>query len=149
MHGGGINFSRRRWAVEAADASSALLRLDSPAGDQRFPGSLTAWVAYNLTDADELLIGALLVAGLAARDVRAGCCVDGRGGNEGRAGGLLCGRQGRQRGTCGGAAVWTAGEAARDVRGGCCVDGRGGSEGRAGGLLCGKQGRRRGRSVGL
>lgn len=58
MHGGGINFSRRQWEVESAGPASAVLRLDSPAGDQRFPGNLTVRVAYTLTDANELLTGA-------------------------------------------------------------------------------------------
>lgn len=65
MHGGGINFSRREWEVVAAEPQSVSLALDSPTGDQGFPGNLSVLVNYTLTDENELIIGA--AGGSAAR----------------------------------------------------------------------------------
>lgn len=62
---------------------SAVLALDSPAGDQGFPGNLSVLVTYTLTDDNELAIGAcwlgvdggrfgIVTAGLCAAVVPAG-----------------------------------------------------------------------------
>ena len=58
MHGGGTPFTRREWEVVATEPQSVLLALESPSGDQGFPGNLTVLVNYTLTDENELVIGA-------------------------------------------------------------------------------------------
>ena len=46
--------------VAEVQPQSAVLALDSPAGDQGFPGNLSVLVTYKLTDDNELAIGACL-----------------------------------------------------------------------------------------
>lgn len=50
LHGGGDGqgFGRRPWTLEAFDASSAILLLQSPDGDAGFPGNLKVQCAYRL-----------------------------------------------------------------------------------------------------
>jgi aldose 1-epimerase len=50
LHGGPDGFSRRPWSLASRqDPASASFVLDSPGGDQGFPGRLRAEVAYRLT----------------------------------------------------------------------------------------------------
>lgn len=49
LHGGPDGFDRRVWELVDASADRAVLRLHSPAGDQGFPGNLTAQVTYTVT----------------------------------------------------------------------------------------------------
>lgn len=48
LHGGPQGFNRRRWQRLGADARHVRLALDSPAGDQGFPGALHAEVEYRV-----------------------------------------------------------------------------------------------------
>ena len=48
LHGGPDGFDRRRWRVVEQSESHVLLAIDSPDGDQGFPGKLTATVCYRL-----------------------------------------------------------------------------------------------------
>lgn len=48
LHGGPTGFSRRVWSVGALHADRALLTLDSPDGDEGYPGRLAARVTYAL-----------------------------------------------------------------------------------------------------
>lgn len=61
LHGGRDMWFEQSWQLMAHEvsphASYVTFRLDSPAGDQGFPGSLVARVTYTLTDANELRIG--------------------------------------------------------------------------------------------
>ncbi len=50
LHGGPSGFDRRRWRVIEQDAQSVLFELNSPSGDQGFPGNVRATVRYNITD---------------------------------------------------------------------------------------------------
>lgn len=50
LHGGPEGFDRRRWRVLEQDERSLLLALDSPAGDQGFPGRAEVQVRYTLDD---------------------------------------------------------------------------------------------------
>lgn len=50
LHGGNDGFDRRTWTVVGRSADVVTLRLLSPAGDQGFPGTLTAVVRYTLRD---------------------------------------------------------------------------------------------------
>lgn len=59
LHGGPDGFSARVWAAEAIETDSgAALRftLESPDGDQGFPGALSVSVTYQWTDAFELIV---------------------------------------------------------------------------------------------
>jgi aldose 1-epimerase len=47
LHGGGIGFDKRLWRVRAIP-NGAVLSLDSPDGDQGFPGRLSVQVSYRL-----------------------------------------------------------------------------------------------------
>jgi aldose 1-epimerase len=51
LHGGPDGFSQRRWQVTRLDDTSVTFSLDSPDGDQGFPGALHLDVRYTLTDA--------------------------------------------------------------------------------------------------
>ena len=52
LHGGPDGFDRRLWSVVDGDDTTVLLRLESPDGDQGFPGAVVAEVRYTvLTDA--------------------------------------------------------------------------------------------------
>ncbi|MEV5410716.1 aldose epimerase family protein [Thermopolyspora sp. NPDC052614] len=55
LHGGAEGFDKRVWRAESVTGSSITLTLVSPDGDQGYPGTLTAQVAYTLT-ADALRI---------------------------------------------------------------------------------------------
>jgi galactose mutarotase-like enzyme len=52
LHGGPDGFDRRLWEVVEHSADRAVLRLESPDGDQGFPGHLAARVTYDVTDAE-------------------------------------------------------------------------------------------------
>jgi aldose 1-epimerase len=51
LHGGPDGFSHRRWQVTRQSDTSVTFSLDSPDGDQGFPGALHLEVVYTLTDA--------------------------------------------------------------------------------------------------
>lgn len=48
LHGGPDGFDRRRWAVRSSSPSAVCFALDSPDGDQGFPGHLHVEVHYRL-----------------------------------------------------------------------------------------------------
>ena len=48
LHGGPEGFDRRRWRILEHSRTHALFGIDSPAGDQGFPGNLHATVCYRL-----------------------------------------------------------------------------------------------------
>lgn len=50
LHGGPDGFDRRRWQVEDVSGTHALLALDSPDGDQGFPGRLRAEARFEVVD---------------------------------------------------------------------------------------------------
>lgn len=50
LHGGGQGFDRQTWQVAERADDRAVLRLESPDGDQGFPGTLVASVEYRLSD---------------------------------------------------------------------------------------------------
>ena len=50
LHGGKQSFKRIEWQIESSDSSYALLSLESPDGDQGFPGKLMTTVRYEITD---------------------------------------------------------------------------------------------------
>jgi len=50
LHGGPGGFGHRVWKLGPVDASSATLELDSPDGDQGFPGALRATCVYRLLE---------------------------------------------------------------------------------------------------
>ncbi len=52
LHGGPDGFDRRLWEVVERSRDRAVLRLESPDGDQGFPGRLTVQVTYEVTDAE-------------------------------------------------------------------------------------------------
>jgi aldose 1-epimerase len=57
LHSGPDGFDRRIWTVLASDSRSLSLTLDSPDGDQGFPGNLHAAVTYSIAaDRNELSI---------------------------------------------------------------------------------------------
>ena len=59
LHGGEVGFDRRIWhaAADEGDGEDRVaLRYVSPDGEEGYPGTLTAEVAYRLTDGDELSI---------------------------------------------------------------------------------------------
>jgi galactose mutarotase-like enzyme len=55
LHGGPDGFDRRLWQVVEHTRDRAVLRLESPDGDQGFPGHLTTQVTYEVTEAEVLL----------------------------------------------------------------------------------------------
>lgn len=57
LHGGPEGFSRRRWAVIEISASHAVLGIESPEGDQGFPGRLRASVCFRLDGGSAISIG--------------------------------------------------------------------------------------------
>lgn len=61
MHSGGRLLPNPIVQVVDVQPQSAVLALDSPAGDQGFPGNLSVLVTYTLTDDNELAIGACLL----------------------------------------------------------------------------------------
>ena len=53
LHGGWVGFDRNVWKVERAPGgASATLRLESPDGDEGFPGALSVAVTYTVGDDD-------------------------------------------------------------------------------------------------
>lgn len=50
LHGGPGGFSNRRWRVLEQDSTHVLLGVESPDGDQGFPGNLRATVCYRLEE---------------------------------------------------------------------------------------------------
>jgi aldose 1-epimerase len=56
LHGGPDGFGRRVWKLGPVDASSATLELESPDGDQGFPGALRAVCVYRLLEPATLRI---------------------------------------------------------------------------------------------
>lgn len=50
LHGGPDGFDKRRWNVAEKSARHVVLTLESPDGDQGFPGNLHAGVRYDLTE---------------------------------------------------------------------------------------------------
>ncbi len=58
LHGGDEGFDKRLWNLETSteDPPSITLSLQSPDGDQGYPGNLLVKVTYTLTDDDELVI---------------------------------------------------------------------------------------------
>lgn len=56
LHGGPEGFDKRRWQVVHQDESSARLTLQSPDGDQGFPGNLITSVLYRVTEDNRLSI---------------------------------------------------------------------------------------------
>lgn len=50
LHGGNVGFSHRVWKVEELTGSRAVLSLDSPDGEEGYPGHLTARITYTLTE---------------------------------------------------------------------------------------------------
>lgn len=49
LHGGNVGFSHRVWKVEELTGSRAVLSLDSPEGEEGYPGHLSARITYTLT----------------------------------------------------------------------------------------------------
>jgi aldose 1-epimerase len=56
LHGGPQGFNRRRWQRLGADTRHVRLALDSPAGDQGFPGALHAEVEYRVVSPGQITI---------------------------------------------------------------------------------------------
>ena len=56
LHGGPEGFDKRRWQIVSQSDSSVHYRLDSPEGDQGYPGNLIASVTYELTEDNTLAI---------------------------------------------------------------------------------------------
>jgi aldose 1-epimerase len=59
LHGGRVGFDRYAWESDAerdGDALEVRLRLDSPDGDQGYPGDLTATVSYRLLSEGALIL---------------------------------------------------------------------------------------------
>ncbi|PKH20996.1 galactose-1-epimerase [Enterobacterales bacterium CwR94] len=50
LHGGPEGFDKRRWQIVEQSESHVLYQIDSPDGDQGFPGQLIAQVRFTLTD---------------------------------------------------------------------------------------------------
>lgn len=55
LHGGEVGYSHRVWTVEEAGADRAVLTLDSPDGEEGYPGTLRAEATYTLRDGELLL----------------------------------------------------------------------------------------------
>lgn len=56
LHGGPDGFDKRRWRVVNQNDESVLFALESPDGDQGFPGNLSATAHYRLTDDNRIAI---------------------------------------------------------------------------------------------
>lgn len=56
LHSGPDSYSTRFWQVVQAAEDNIVFFMDSPDGDQGFPGRLRLWVTYILTDGDEIRI---------------------------------------------------------------------------------------------
>lgn len=57
LHGGAAGFSKQRWRCVDHNEGRVVFALDSPAGDQGYPGNLRAEVAYTVTGLRELEVG--------------------------------------------------------------------------------------------
>jgi aldose 1-epimerase len=56
LHGGLAGFDKKVWTAEPVGPSALKLTYTSPAGEEGYPGSLTATVTYTVTDDDALRI---------------------------------------------------------------------------------------------
>ena len=59
LHGGRIGFSRKLWKAEAYEEKGGVFvrfELESPDGDEGYPGKMNASVSYGLTKSNELVI---------------------------------------------------------------------------------------------
>jgi len=56
LHGGLVGFDKKLWTVEEVAASKLAFSLVSPDGDEGYPGKLTVYCVYNLTDDNILRI---------------------------------------------------------------------------------------------
>lgn len=56
LHGGPDGFSSRRWDIASQGTNYVQFGLISPDGDQGFPGNLSVFVTYQLTDDDQVVI---------------------------------------------------------------------------------------------
>lgn len=56
LHSGPDGYNIRRWDVKQADDSSITFALDSPDGDQGFPGNFHVEMSYTLTDENEIIL---------------------------------------------------------------------------------------------
>ena len=56
LHSGPDGYDIRRWDVVQEDESSITFALDSPDGDQGFPGNFHVEIQYTLTDENELIL---------------------------------------------------------------------------------------------
>ncbi|QHM70325.1 galactose-1-epimerase [Mixta intestinalis] len=56
LHGGPEGFDRRRWQIVSQSDERVIYRLDSPDGDQGYPGNLIAQVEYRLDDNNSLSV---------------------------------------------------------------------------------------------
>ncbi len=57
LHGGSVGFDKQVWKakpVETADSAGVVFTLESPDGDEGYPGKLSAQVTYTLTNSNEL-----------------------------------------------------------------------------------------------
>ncbi|MGR5092461.1 galactose-1-epimerase [Vibrio maritimus] len=54
LHGGSQGFDKRRWEVLNQSRQQVTFALDSPDGDQGFPGNLCVSVTYTLTDTNQV-----------------------------------------------------------------------------------------------
>ncbi len=54
LHGGIDYYDKRMWEVEEADETHVSLKLNSPDGDQGFPGAVAIHVTYTLTEENEV-----------------------------------------------------------------------------------------------
>ena len=50
LHGGPTGFSHRNWTVTDSSENSVTLSITSPDGQEGYPGTLTAWITYTLTE---------------------------------------------------------------------------------------------------
>ena len=67
LHGGNVGFSHRVWNIEQLQDHSVVLTLDSPNGEEGYPGNLNAKVTYTLKD------GSLFVRYQASSDADTPC----------------------------------------------------------------------------
>ncbi|HEV7661225.1 MAG TPA: aldose epimerase family protein [Allosphingosinicella sp.] len=56
LHGGAEGFDKRNWELVHSDATTAVLQLVSPDGDQGYPGMLTVTTTYSLSGENELSV---------------------------------------------------------------------------------------------
>ena len=56
LHGGPDGFDKRRWRIVQQNDGEALLALDSPDGDQGYPGNCSTSVHYRLTEDNRIAI---------------------------------------------------------------------------------------------